>query len=104
MELEPVPKTCPQEGHLKSSVARVRPSGCLSETIGLLDRAREFDGGCDTELAEDVAQVGLDSFQAEKELCGDLRVGLSFDYRVARREIEAERIRSLACRVCDDSN
>jgi hypothetical protein len=45
-----------------------------------------FDGPCDfyargdAELAEGVAQVGLDRLRAEEELGSDLRIGLAVDH------------------------
>jgi hypothetical protein len=47
--------------------------------VGPLDDARHFDARCDAELPEGTAQVALDGLRAEKELGGDLRVGLSID-------------------------
>src|SRR3954469_21302568 len=54
-------------------------SAALLCRVGALDDARYFNARCDAELAEGVAQVGLDRLGAEEELGGDLRIGLAVD-------------------------
>ena len=75
--------TAPTTGPVTSITEPARPRGScragLQRAVGALDDARHFDARCDSELAEGVAEVGLDRLRAEKELCRDLRIGLSID-------------------------
>src|SRR4051812_25810906 len=49
----------------------------MRAAVGALDGACEFHAGGDVELAEDVAQVRLDRFLAEEQLCRYLGIRLT---------------------------
>src|SRR3954447_10722782 len=55
--------------------------------VGGLHRAGDVDPGVGVELAEHVANVGLDGLLAEKQLAGDLGVGLAIDDQLRDLEL-----------------
>ena len=55
---------------------RIKP---LALAVGVLDRAGQLDARGHSDLAEDVAQVGLDRLLAEEQLGGDLGIRLAVD-------------------------
>ena len=57
---------------------------CLS---GVFDDTTELDSRGHADLAEDVAQLGLDRFLADEELGRDLRVRLAVDDEVRQLEL-----------------
>src|SRR5262249_9405421 len=59
----------------------------LSGVLGALDRARELDACRDADLAEAVAQMGLDRLLAQEQLGRDLGVRLALDDEAGHLEL-----------------
>src|SRR5690242_3242893 len=56
-----------------------RPRWELPRRLALASQARQFDPGPDTELGEDVAQVGVHRVRGDVKLLGYLTVGRALD-------------------------
>ena len=64
-----------------------RVSGRGRRPIGALDRAGQLDARGDVELAEDVAQMGLDGLLAEEQLGRDLGIRLRVEDETRHLEL-----------------
>src|SRR4051794_19401007 len=69
----------PRFGALRLLSSRRPRVSSAAATLGAFHRASDVDPGAGVELAEHVADVRLDGLLAEKQLTGDLGVGLAVD-------------------------
>src|SRR5215467_13603172 len=82
-------------------VSETSVRGVVPVPVTLLDRPGQLDAVGDADLAEDVAEVGLDGLLAEEELGRDLGVRLAVDDEARQLELALGQRRDAAWRRPD---